>query len=439
MRKVLPFLKDEYFKAAEDRIAFTEIRDLIVKYNMQPTPDAVNHEVESLSISEDEHDDVFKSLQEIYDDTTPTTTPWLIDATEKFCQEQAIHNALVDSLEILTNPNGKKSKNIIPDMLSAALAVSFDPHVGHDFFHDQKARFDFYHAEDEHIPFDIDFLNRITRGGIKRKTLNIVVGATGGGKTICLCHFAAAAMNQGLKVLYITLEVAEMEVARRIDANLLDVPIHSLESISDVDYEKKIKRLRGKTKGELIIKEYPPSSASTAHFKALLNELKLKKKFVPDIIMVDYINICASARMKMSDGLYSYVKVISEELRGMAVEYNVPVMTATQTNRQGYDNSDFGLKEVSDSFGLAMTADLVLGIFASEDMQKMNQILFTQLKNRYNDPNTYRKFAVGLDRSKMRLYDLDDATAADVAMANHPEIKAAPTTLKERFKSLRMT
>jgi archaellum biogenesis ATPase FlaH len=335
---------------------------------------------------------------------------WLVEKTEKFCQDRAVFNAVMESISIIDGKHQTLSKNAIPDVLTKALSVSFDTNIGHDYLENSDARFDFYHLEEERIPFDLDYFNRVTKGGLPNKTLNIALAGTGVGKSLFMCHSAAGALSSGKNVLYLTMEMSEERIAERIDANLLNVPMDQLEHLSKPMFDDRVSRVKGKTEGKLIIKEYPTGSAHANHFRALFNELKLKKQFVPDIIYIDYLNICASARMKGMGGAinsYSYIKSIAEELRGLAVEFDVPIVSATQTTRSGFNNDDVGLEDTSESFGLPATADFMFALISNDELKANNQILVKQLKNRYNDLNTYQKFVVGIDRSKMRLYDVD--------------------------------
>jgi archaellum biogenesis ATPase FlaH len=414
-RRTLPFLKDEYFLAEDDRIFFQVVRDFIVKYDVPPTVEAVSLEVNNKSGLRDE---VVKTINQSLKDVdlkTKDNIDWLIQSTEKFCQEKAIYLAIMKSIEIMDGKNNSNSKGAIPQLLSDALAVTFDPNVGHDYLEDYQHRFEYYHRKEEKIPFDLEFFNKITNGGASKKTLNIFMGGPGAGKSLIMGHIAASYLNQGKKVLYITLELAQEEIAKRIDANMMNIHLDDLMKLSHDMYEKRIKSLKAKTNGQLIIKEYPTASASSIHFKALLNELRLKKNFVPDAIFVDYINLCLSARVRMGAGVnsYTYIKMISEELRGMAVEYNVPLWTATQVNREGFKSSDFGMGDTSESFGLPATADLFLAILQSDQMKALNQVTIKQLKNRYNSIDLNSKFVVGMDKPKFKLYDAE-ASAQDL-------------------------
>ena len=415
-RKCIPFLKEEYFSSQDQKVVFRLIKEYIDKYNTFPSKEALAID---LSNKDGITEETFKNARDMISAFTQdkdTKIDWLLDQTEKFCQDKAIYNAIMASIGILDDKTGKTTKGAIPQILSDALAVSFDTHIGHDFLEDTDSRYDFYHAKEERIAFDLDYFNKITQGGLPKKTLNIALAGTGVGKSLFMCHCAAANMVQGLNVLYITMEMAEERIAERIDANLLDITIDDLKLIPKDAYDKKIERLRSRTKGKLIVKEYPTACAGSANFRHLLNELKLKKNFVPDIIYIDYLNICASSRIKNGANVNSYtlVKAIAEELRGLAVEFNVPIVSATQTTRSGYSNSDVGLEDTSESFGLPATADFMFAIITSETLQQYNQIMVKQLKNRYNDPGLYTKFVVGVDRSKMRLYDVEQSAQDDI-------------------------
>jgi len=417
-RKVLPFIKQEYFIDRNERLIYQEIESFILKYNNTPTHEALLITInDKNNIKEDELKSITEILEDINDSRTDKSDDkWLLDNTEKFCQEKAIYNAVLESISILDNKGGTKTKGAIPQILSDALSVSFDPYVGHDYIEDAEKRFDFYHKTEKKVPFDLDFFNKITRGGIPLKTLNIILAGTGHGKTLAMCHFAASFLSQGYNVLYVTLEMAEEKIAERIDANLLNVDIKDLTDLPKDIYEKKIERIKSKTKSKLIIKEYPTASASTIHFRNLLNELNLKRNFKPDVIIVDYLNICASARVKPSGNInsYMYIKMIAEELRGLAVEHNVPLISATQTTRSGYDNSDPDLTDTSESFGLPATADFMFALISTEQLEDLNQIMVKQLKNRYNDLTVNKRFVVGIDRAKMKLYDVEDSEQTDL-------------------------
>ena len=411
-RKTLPFLSGDYFSDHSEKVIYEEIHKYITKYNNLPTVEALTIEIDGRpNLSGDQHKKVTGLLDELNATEFDTRDgAWLVDATEKFCQEKAIYNAIMESIQILDESGkSKKEKGAIPDILSDALAISFDNHVGHDFLDDAETRYEFYHKVEKRIPFDLDYLNRITKGGLPEKTLNIILAGTGVGKSMFMCHCAAANLTIGKNVLYITLEMAEERIAERIDANLMNVDIDKLMALPKESYLKKIERLKEKTLGRLIIKEYPTASANVTHFKHLLNELKLKRQFVPDIIYIDYLNICASSRIKQGANVnsYSFIKAIAEELRGLAVESKVPVISATQTTRGGYSNSDVELTDTSESFGLPATADFMIALIATDELTELNQMMVKQLKNRYNNPDTNKRFMIGVDKAKMKLYDVE--------------------------------
>ena len=412
-RKVIPFIRADYFSDDAEKVIFKEIFDFTNKYKNLPSHEAlVINLTESKSLTEPQVQSAVRLLSEIKETKDEKVElAWLTEQTEKFCQDRAIYNAIMESVGILDDKKTTKSKGEIPKLLSDALGVSFDSNVGHDYINDYDNRYDFYHRVESRIKFDLDIFNKITKGGLPVKTLNIALAGTGVGKSLFMCHVAAGCLSQGQNVLYITLEMAEEKIAERIDANLLNIDINELHTISKNDYEKKFEALRAKTHGKLIIKEYPTAGASTLHFRALLNELALKKSFKPDIIFVDYLNICASARIKPGGNVnsYTYIKSIAEELRGLAVENNLPIVSATQTTRSGFTNSDPGLEDTSESFGLPATADFMFALVSNEDLQNLNQILVKQLKNRYSDPNHFKRFVLGVDRAKMRLYDVEDS------------------------------
>ena len=410
-RKVLPFISADYFADDAEKVVFKEVNEFVNKYKSLPTHEAlVINFTESKSLTETQVRTSISLLNEIHEHRDePTEEQWLIEQTEKFCQDKAIYNAIMESVSILDDKNHKTSKGEIPKLLSDALGVSFDSHIGHDYINDAEERFDFYHRVEERVRFDLDFFNKITKGGLPVKTLNIALAGTGVGKSLFMCHVAASCISQGRNVLYITLEMAEERIAERIDANLLNIDIQELHTISKQDYDRKFEVLRNKTQGKLIIKEYPTASASTLHFRSLLQELHLKKNFKPEIIFVDYLNICSSARMKPGNSVnsYTYIKAIAEELRGLAVEFAVPIVSATQTTRSGFTNSDPGLEDTSESFGLPATADFMFALITTEELEQLGQIMVKQLKNRYSDPNNYKRFVIGIDRSKMKLYDAE--------------------------------
>ena len=419
-RKVVPYVKSEYFEDPPEKLVFKLIQEYILKHNDLPTKQSLLIDLDQIDgIHETEYtksNEIINTLNKPSD--FKDITPWLLEQSETFCQDKAIYNAVVNAIAILEgNEKTHLSKGAIPTVLSDALAVSFDPHVGHDFIEDAEDRFDFYHRVEEKLEFDLELFNKITKGGLPKKTLNICLAGTGVGKSLFMCHQAASCLSINKNVLYITLEMAEERIAERIDANLLDIPMDQLEEIPRDMYKKKIDKLKGKTNGKIIIKEYPTASASALHFKNLLGELNLKRNFVPDIIFIDYLNICTSSIIRAGANVnsYTYIKSIAEELRGLAVEHNVPIMSATQTTRTGFTSTDIGLEDTSESFGLPATADFMFALISSEEMEELNQMLVKQLKNRYNDPTSYRKFIIGVDRSKMRLYDVDQKAQEDIA------------------------
>jgi len=421
-RKTLPFIKGEYFQESSEKLLFSEIESYVNKYNTMPTQEALIIEIDKrVNLTDDQHKKTIALVKQITIDPEVSDTKWLIDATEDFCQEKAIYNGIMQSIQILDDKNKnnteKLDKGSIPKILADALSVSFDNHIGHDFIDDAETRYDFYHKVERRIPFDLDYLNRITKGGLAEKSLNIVLAGTGVGKSLFMCHCAAANLTMGKNVLYITMEMAEERIAERIDANLMNVELDRLIGMPKETYMKKVETLREKTKGKLIIKEYPTASANVNHFSHLLNELKLKRQFIPDIIYIDYLNICSSARMKMGASInsYTYIKAIAEELRGLAVEHKLPIVSATQTTRSGFTNSDVGLEDTSESFGLPATADLMFALISTEELADLNQIMVKQLKNRYSDPTTNKRFVIGIDRAKMKLYDAEDSAQTNIS------------------------
>ncbi len=421
-RKVIPFINKEYFEEFHQKIIFEEVCTFIVKYNSLPTKETLIIESEKRT---DITDDVFGKIQDCVGllDDTPNDLQWLLDTTEKWCKDRAIYLALVESIAIADGNNDKKNQDAIPSILSDALAVSFDNQVGHDYLEDYEERYESYHREEDKIPFDLDYFNKITKGGLPNKTLNVALAGTGVGKSLFMCHMAAATLLQGKNVLYITLEMAEEKIAERIDANLLNVPIQDIVNLPQQIFEKKVTNLSKKTQGSLIIKEYPTASAHSGHFKTLLSELSLKKSFKPDIIFIDYLNICASSRYKANGNVnsYSYIKAIAEELRGLAVEANLPIVSATQTTRSGYGNSDVDLTDTSESFGLPATADLMFALISTEELESLSQIMVKQLKNRYHDPTINKRFVVGIDRGKMKLYDCEQSAQDDILDSGQEE------------------
>ena len=414
-RKVIPFIKPEYFEQRTENVIFEEITQFIVKYGSSITIEALNIEVENRTdLTESEIAqvrDINNSLNDF-----PVDDQWLIDTTEKWCRDRAIYLALMESIALADGQDDKKGRDAIPSILSDALSVSFDNHIGHDYLQDYEARYESYHRKEDKIPFDLEFFDKITKGGLPNKTLNIALAGTGVGKSLFMCHIASSVLLQGKNVLYITLEMAEEKIAERIDANLLNVNIQNITDLPRKTFENKVTKLSKKTQGTLIIKEYPTASAHSGHFKALLNELSLKKSFKPDIIFIDYLNICASSRYRAGSNVnsYSYIKAIAEELRGLAVESNLPIVSATQTTRSGFANSDVDLTDTSESFGLPATADLMFALISTEELEELNQIMVKQLKNRYNDPTIFKRFVIGIDRAKMRLYDCEQNAQDDI-------------------------
>ena len=420
-RKVMPFIKAEYFGNRVEQLVFGEVFRFVDKYNNLPTKEAILIELSNRKDINDEEHQALKEYIIKIPESDDVDIQWLTETTEKFCKDRAVHNAVLSGIKILDGKDKEKTPEAIPHILSDALAVSFDKSVGHDYIEDADARFKFYHTKEKRYQFDLDYMNRITKGGVPSKTLNIALAGTGVGKSLFMCHVASSYLLQGLNVLYITLEMAEERIAERIDANLLDVTMEDLHDMPQQLYEGKITKLREKTQGQLIIKEYPTASAHSGHFKSLLNELALKKSFRPDVIFVDYLNICASSRFKGGNiSSYFYVKAIAEELRGLAVEFGVPVFSATQTTRTGYVSTDIGLEDTSESFGLPATADFMFALISNEELEQLGQIKIKQLKNRYNDPSVNRAFIVGVDRAKMKLYDVQQ-TSQNIVNANQQE------------------
>ena len=431
-RKVLPFIKEEYFTDRLEKLLFTEIYKFVNKYNNLPTKESLSIEINTnKTINEDE----YKKITDILSTLTPepVNLDWLVETTEKFCKDRSIHNAILSGIQILDGKDKTHTPEYLPELLSNALGVSFDQKVGHDYLQESKERFDFYKKKEERLELDLDFFNKITRGGIPSKTLNICLAGTGVGKTMFMTHLASSVLLQGKNVLYITLEMAEERIAERIDANLLNVGMSDLEELPYTMYETKINKLQSKTTGQLIIKEYPTATAHTGHFKNLISELALKKSFKPDIVFVDYLNICTSSRFKSGANVNSYtmIKAIAEELRGLAVEYDIPIFSATQTTRGGFVSSDVGLEDTSESFGLPATADFMFALISSEEREEKNQIMVKQLKNRYNDPTVNRKFILGVDRSKMRFYDVEQNAQTDLVDSGQDSLSS-----NDKFKKL---
>ena len=421
-RKVIPFIKTDYFSERKEAILSKIIVEFFTKYNKPLTKEILSIEVGNRTDIND------KELAEInsYVDTMTheeVNESWMLEQTEKFCKDKAVYNAILHSIRIIDGGDKVNTKDSIPSILSDALAISFDNHVGHDYIEDSDARYDYYHRVEEKVPFDLDMFNKITKGGLSKKTLNIVLAGTGVGKSLFMCHVAAGVLTLGKNVLYITMEMAEERIAERIDANLLNLTMDELKVIDKDIFDNRIKKISSKTQGKLIVKEYPTAGAHSGHFRALLEELKLKREFLPDIIFIDYLNICASQRMKQGGSInsYTYIKSIAEELRGLAVEYNVPIVSATQTTRSGFTNSDPGLEDTSESFGLPATADLMFALVSNEELEQLNQIIVKQLKNRYNDPSYYKRFVIGVDRAKMKLYDVE--ASAQVGLSDAGQVQ----------------
>jgi replicative DNA helicase len=415
VRKVVPFLKADYFENFNEKVVFEEILNFVQEYNQPATREVLCIETEK---RQDINDSSFQEISDLISslEESPSEFNWLVDTTEKWCRDRAIYLALMESIQLADGKDDTKGRDAIPDILSDALAVSFDSNVGHDYLSDYEARYESYHRKEDKIPFDLEYFDKITKGGLPNKTLNIALAGTGVGKSLFMCHVASSVLLQGKNVLYITLEMAEEKIAERIDANLLNVPIQDITDLPKVMFDSKVTNLAQKTQGTLIIKEYPTASAHSGHFKGLLNELALKKSFKPDIIFIDYLNICASSRYRAGSNVnsYSYIKAIAEELRGLAVETNLPIVSATQTTRSGFASSDVDLTDTSESFGLPATADLMFALISTEELEGLNQIMVKQLKNRYNDPTVNKRFIVGIDRAKMRLYDCEQNAQQDV-------------------------
>ena len=424
-RKVLPFIKGDYFSDRTERTVFEEIQKFVDKYNDLPNRNALEVELDSRNdLNEDDYKRVLSVVKTLEEDDN-ANFDWLVETTEDFCKDKAVYNAIVDGIKIIDGKDKERGVDSLPSILTEALAVGFDNRVGHDYLLDSESRFDFYHKVEEKIPFDLDFFNRITKGGLPQKTLNIALAGTGVGKSLFMCHMAANCLSQGKSVLYITLEMAEERIAERIDANLMNVSMEDLHDLPKQMFESKIENIIKNTSGTLIVKEYPTASANAAHFRGLIKELAIKKSFKPDIIFIDYLNICGSSRFKGAANVnsYMYIKSIAEELRGLAVETNVPIMSATQTTRSGFSNSDVGLEDTSESFGLPATADLMFALISNEELDALNQIAVKQLKNRYNDPTSNKRFVIGIDRAKMKLFDVTLEEQKGLADSNQTEEK----------------
>ena len=440
VRKSLPFIKAEYFADPLERNLFEVFHKYFTKYNALPSKEALEIEVGQLgTISDEQHKNILHIIKEL--DEEKSEPGWIVDVTEKWCQDRALYLALMQSIKIADGNDDQAAPGSIPSILSDALAVSFDNHIGHDYLEDYEERYEFYHRTEDKIPFDLEFFNKITKGGLPNKTLNIALAGTGVGKSLFMCHVASSALIQGKNVLYITLEMAEEKIAERIDSNLLNCDIQNLDQLPKMMYDNKVTSIAKKTEGKLIVKEYPTASAHCGHFKSLLNELALKKSFKPDIIFIDYLNICASARFKSNAGnvnSYSYIKAIAEELRGLAVEANLPIISATQTTRSGYGSSDIDLTDTSESFGLPATADLMFALISSEELEGLGQIMVKQLKNRYNDPTVNKRFVVGIDRAKMRLYDVEQSAQQHLSDSGQVDMEKVEENISKKFASLKV-
>jgi len=440
-RKVLPFIRAEYFQDRHERVVFEEITKFMEKYGNQPTKEALSIELDNRS---DLNTEEFKTVLNVVETLSDAKVDmnWLVDTTEKFCKDKAVYNSILSSIQIIEGKDKQHTPEAIPSILQDALAVAFDNNVGHDYVEDGENRFEFYHKKEEKLEFDLEYFNKITKGGLPQKTLNIALAGTGVGKSLFMCHMAASTLMQGKNVLYITMEMAEERIAERIDANLMNITMEDLHSLPKKMFETKLSKIQKKTNGKLIIKEYPTASAHSGHFRALLKELALKKSFKPDIIFIDYLNICSSSRFKgnANVGSYFYIKAIAEELRGLAVENNVPIMSATQTTRGGYANSDVGLEDTSESFGLPATADLMFALISTEELEGLNQIMVKQLKNRYNDPGLNKRFVIGIDRARMKLYDCEQEAQDDIVDSGQdtPVFDNSRTAQYDKFNDIKV-
>ena len=436
-RKVIPYIKAEYFQDATQKVVFQTIESYVNSYKSNPDNiEVIKLDLQKASLNEEQ----YKQAQELVDSfgeaVSDEQLDWLVDETEKWCKDKAIYNAILDGIHIIDGKSKDQTPEAIPTILTDALSVSFDTHIGHDYMEQYEERYDYYHETEEKIPFDLDFFNRITKGGLPNKTLNVCLAGTGVGKSLFMCHVAAATLLQGKNVLYITLEMAEKKIAERIDANLMNLTLDDVHDLPKRMFESRVDKIRKKTEGKFIIKEYPTASAHCGHFRALYNELRLKKAFQPDIIFIDYINICASQRFKYGSNVnsYTYIKGIAEEMRGLAVELNIPIVSATQTTRQGFTSTDIGLEDTSESFGLPATADLMFALISTEELEGLNQMLVKQLKNRYNDPTLNKRFVIGVDRAKMKLYDVSQKAQEDLVDTGQPQV----TVLEDRFKDFKV-
>ena len=434
VRKVIPFIQAEYFADFIEKTIFTTINEYIKKYNDPPVVEALLIDVQKVALTEEQYGRV-KEYIDTHIKKTEVDLEWVINETEKWCKDKAVYNAIFTGIQIIDGKSKDQTPEAIPKILQDALGVSFDSHIGHDYIEQSSDRYEFYHTVEEKVPFDLDFFNKITKGGMPNKTLNICLAGTGVGKSLFMCHVAASTLLQGRNVLYITLEMADKKIAERIDANLMNISLEDLESLPKKMFNDKIRRIEKKTKGKLIVKEYPTASAHTGHFRALLNELIIKKNFRPDILIIDYLNICSSSRFKMGASInsYSYIKSIAEEMRGLAVEFNIPILSATQTTRSGFVSTDIGLEDTSESFGLPATADLMFALISTEELEKLNQMLVKQLKNRYNDPTINKRFVIGIDRAKMKLYDVTQSAQEDLVDTGQNEEE-----IIDRFKDFKV-
>ena len=439
-RKVIPFLKADYFQDFTEKTIFLGVNQYVEKYKSIPNIEALTIDIQKISQTEDQHKTVQEYLSTRFVSFSKVDEQWLLDETEKFCKDKAIYNAILDGIHIIDGKSKDQTPEVIPSILTDALAVSFDSNVGHDYMEQAEERFDYYHEVEDKIPFDLDFFNKITKGGLPPKTLNIALAGTGVGKSLFMCHVAASALLQSKNVLYISLEMAEKKIAERIDANLMNISMEDLHDLPRRMFDSRMEKLQKKTEGKFIIKEYPTASAHCGHFRALHNELLLKKQFRPDIIFIDYINICASSRFKYGSNVnsYTYIKGIAEEMRGLAVELNVPIVSATQTTRQGFVSTDIGLEDTSESFGLPATADLMFALISTEELEELNQMLVKQLKNRYNDPTANKRFIIGVDRAKMRLYDVSQKAQTDLVDTGQDNEEEPSPTMEDRFSDFKI-
>jgi|TARA_Y100000296_G_scaffold44316_1_gene50921 replicative DNA helicase len=436
-RKVIPYIKAEYFQDITQKVVFQTIESYVNSYKSNPDNiEVIKLDLQKASLNEEQYKNTQELVDSLGDAVSEEQFDWLVDETEKWCKDKAIYNAILDGIHIIDGKSKDQTPEAIPTILTDALSVSFDTHIGHDYMEQYEERYDFYHETEEKIPFDLDFFNRITKGGLPNKTLNVCLAGTGVGKSLFMCHVAAATLLQGKNVLYITLEMAEKKIAERIDANLMNLTLDDVHDLPKRMFESRVDKIRKKTEGQFIIKEYPTASAHCGHFRALYNELRLKKAFQPDIIFIDYINICASQRFKYGSNVnsYTYIKGIAEEMRGLAVELNLPIVSATQTTRQGFTSTDIGLEDTSESFGLPATADLMFALISTEELEGLNQMLVKQLKNRYNDPTLNKRFVIGVDRAKMKLYDVSQKAQEDLVDTGQPEV----TAIEERFKDFKV-